>query len=148
MRWMERLGIVRSFNSRQPDVRGRKSIPAQQPDGDAGKQPVRRVPLSFLAAVLPVSTLLTGCQRPKPLPEQGSYAQRLYAERCGACHRAYNPASMTAAMWEVQLEAMGAKIVQAGQPALSPAQQLTILHYLTRHAGNGDAAKDNRYKVE
>ena len=81
--------------------------------------------------------MLTACQQPKRLPEQGSYAQRLYAERCGACHRPYNPASMTAAMWEAQLQAMDAKILQAGQPPLSPAQHLTILDYLKRHAGRG-----------
>ena len=61
--------------------------------------------------------------------------QRLYVDRCGICHRPYNPASMTAAMWETQVEAMRSKIEQAGQPPLSPDQHLTILDYLKRHAG-------------
>ncbi len=42
---------------------------------------------------------------------------------------------MTAAMWEAQVEAMRAKMVQAGQPPLSPQQHLTILDYLRRNAG-------------
>ena len=91
--------------------------------------------LSMLASLLFNSLLFAGCQRPKQLPEQGTYAQQLYVERCGACHRPYSPASMTAAMWEVQVEAMDAKIAQAGQPPLSPQQHLTILDYLKRNAG-------------
>jgi hypothetical protein len=42
---------------------------------------------------------------------------------------------MTAAMWEVQVEVMRAKIAQAGQPPLSGQQDLTILDYLKRNAG-------------
>jgi hypothetical protein len=42
---------------------------------------------------------------------------------------------MTAAMWEVQVETMRAKIAQAGQPPLSPEQLLTILDYLKRNSG-------------
>jgi len=93
------------------------------------------LPLFSLSSFLLASALLAGCQKAHTLPEQGSYAQRLYAERCGGCHRPYNPASMTAAMWEAQVEAMRAKMVQAGQPPLSPQQHLTILDYLRRNAG-------------
>lgn len=91
--------------------------------------------LSLLASLLFTSLLFAGCQKPKSLPEQGTYPQQLYVERCGTCHRPYSPASMTAAMWEAQVEAMDAKIVQAGQPPLSPQQHLTILDYLKRNAG-------------
>ena len=92
------------------------------------------------ATVLITITLLTalacaGCQQHQPLPEQGTYAQRLYVERCGTCHRPYRPSSMTAAMWEVQVEAMDAKIVQAGQPPLSSEESSTIIAYLKRNAG-------------
>src|SRR5215472_11282835 len=69
---------------------------------------------ALLASLLFTDLLFAGCQKPQPLPEQGTYAQRLYVERCGGCHRPYSPASMTAAMWEVQVEAMRAKILQAG----------------------------------
>jgi mono/diheme cytochrome c family protein len=88
-----------------------------------------------LASLLFTSLLFAGCQKSQPLPEQGTYAQQLYANRCGACHRPYSPASMTAAMWEVQVETMRAKIAQAGQPPLSPEQLLTILDYLKRNSG-------------
>jgi hypothetical protein len=91
--------------------------------------------LSPLACLLSVSLLFASCQKSRPLPEQGTYAQQLYVERCGTCHRPYSPASMTAAMWEAQVEAMGAKIVQAGLPPLSSQQHLTILDYLKRNAG-------------
>ena len=91
--------------------------------------------VGWAASLLLACFLYAGCQKPRPLPEQGSYAQRLYAERCGGCHKPYNPASMTAAMWEMQVQAMRAKIAQAGQPPLSPTQDQTILDYLKRNAG-------------
>jgi Dihaem cytochrome c len=91
--------------------------------------------LSHLAFLPFACCLLTDCQKSKPLPEQGTYSQQLYVERCGACHRPYSPASMTAAMWEMQIEAMRLKIAQAGQPPLTPEQHLTILDYLKRNAG-------------
>lgn len=84
----------------------------------------------FLAAV--VTTVCLACR--KPLPEQGTSAEQLYAHRCGSCHRAYSPASMTDAMWEVQLEAMRAKMLQAGQSPLSADEQREILDYLRRNA--------------
>jgi hypothetical protein len=111
-----------------------KSIPPQPP-ALASKKGADSLALWFLTYFLLVATLLAGCQRPRPLPEHGTYAQRLYAERCGGCHRPYSPSSMTAAMWEVQVEAMRVKIAQAGQPPLSPQQHLTILDYLKRNAG-------------
>jgi hypothetical protein len=74
-----------------------------------------------------------GCHR-SALPENGSYAARLYAERCGGCHAAYNPRSMTAAMWEVQVQAMEPRIAQTGRP-LSAAERRAIVEYLTRNAG-------------
>jgi hypothetical protein len=89
-----------------------------------------------IAVPLLTAVLFAGCQRSKPLPEQGTYAQQLYVQRCGVCHRPYRPSSMTAAMWEAQVEAMDAKIEQAGQPPLSPEQHLTILDYLKRNAGS------------
>ncbi len=107
---------------------------------------VRRVRLHLLVAVpflnpAPFASValgllfFAGCSKPKPLPEQGTYAQRLYVERCGTCHRPYSPVSMTAAMWEAQVEAMRPKMAQAGEPPLSPEQHRTILAYLKRNAG-------------
>jgi len=74
-----------------------------------------------------------GC-RESSLPEAGDDAARLYVERCGACHVAYNPRSMTAAMWTVQVDAMEPRMAQAGRP-LSERERRAILDYLTRNAG-------------
>ena len=75
-----------------------------------------------------------GCA-PKPLPELGSPAEQLYANRCGGCHRPYRPSSMTAAMWDEQIVAMRTKIAQAGQPPMSNFEERQILDYLKRNAG-------------
>jgi Dihaem cytochrome c len=87
-------------------------------------------------AVWALATLggFCACNRPAALPEHGSYAARLYVERCGGCHAAYNPRSMTAGMWQVQVQAMEPRMAQAGLP-LSDAERRTILRYLTRNAG-------------
>lgn len=88
-------------------------------------------PLAVVLAAA-VSTLCLACQ--KPLPEQGTSAEQLYSHRCGSCHRAYSPASMTVAMWEMQLDAMQVKMLQAGQSPLSADEQREILEYLQRNA--------------
>lgn len=92
--------------------------------------PSRVLPVALATLVLAV----TGCHR--PLPEPGSPAERLYAERCGNCHRPYQPRSLTAAMWQVQVAAMRRKIAAAGQPPLTPDQDREILEYLQRNAGS------------
>lgn len=86
-------------------------------------------------AVLAAATLsgLAGCNRPA-LPERDTYAAQLYAARCSGCHSLYNPRSMTAAMWEVQVQAMAPRMAQAGRP-LSETERRTIVNYLTRNAG-------------
>ena len=76
---------------------------------------------------------LAGCA--KPLPELGSASEQLYAAKCGSCHSAYNPHSLTAPMWQVQMEAMQVKIAAAGQRPLTPEEQNDILTYLQRNAG-------------
>jgi len=88
----------------------------------------------FLALLAVFALMFAGCQ--KPLPEQDSYAGQLYVRRCGQCHAPYNPHAITAAMWEIQVPKMEAKIAQAGLPPLEPSQKLTILDYLRRNAGN------------
>ncbi len=77
---------------------------------------------------------LSGC-RTAPLPEQGSAAEHLYAQRCGSCHKPYAPSSMTAAMWATQVDAMQPRIAQAGLPPLSVGESRAITDYLERNAG-------------
>jgi hypothetical protein len=75
-----------------------------------------------------------GCA-PKPLPEQGTATEQLYAGRCGACHRPYLPSTMTSAMWAEQVDAMQLKMEQAGEAPLSASEHGAILDYLERNAG-------------
>ena len=72
------------------------------------------------------------CQR--PLPEANSAAAQLYARRCGQCHHAYAPASLTAAMWRIQLEMMEGKMRQNRIAPLTDQERDAILGYLTRNA--------------
>jgi hypothetical protein len=81
------------------------------------------------AALLALVLALAPAACEKPLPELGS------AAKCGSCHRSYNPHSLTAPMWQVQLEAMQVKIAAAGQRPLTPEEQNEILTYLQRNAG-------------
>lgn len=88
----------------------------------------------IIASLLLASILLAGCA--KSLPDSRSPAAQLYAARCGSCHQLYAPRSLTAAMWEIQLNAMQDKIIAAGKPPLTPAEKDQILNYLQRNASN------------
>jgi len=77
---------------------------------------------------------LAACEA-RALPEAKSDAARTYVQRCGQCHRAYDPRSMTRAMWQTQVELMDTKIREAGIEPLTGDQRRTILDYLTRNAG-------------
>src|SRR5262249_38663089 len=88
-----------------------------------------------LAAVTAAAMILLTACHARPLPEAGSDGARTYVERCGQCHRAYDPRSMTEAMWQTQVELMDTKIRQAGMTPLSADQRHIILDYLTRNAG-------------
>lgn len=84
-------------------------------------------------ALLVALLIVAGCAR--RLPEEGGPAARLYQARCGSCHQAYDPRSLTAAMWAMQVGAMGPRIAAAGQAPLTPEEQQAILDYLRRNAG-------------
>jgi mono/diheme cytochrome c family protein len=90
-------------------------------------------PLAMIGAASVI--VVAGCAR-RPLPEAEGQAAQLYAARCGGCHTPYDPRSMTAAMWPMQVDAMTPKLAAAGLPALSEAERRTILDYLQRNAGH------------
>jgi hypothetical protein len=90
-----------------------------------------RIGIAFAAFIF---VTIAGCQQ-QPLPEQDTYAGQLYVRQCGRCHSPYNPHSMTAAMWEVEVPKMEDKIRQTGLPPLEMTQKQTILGYLQRNAG-------------
>jgi hypothetical protein len=77
----------------------------------------------------------SGCATSLPDPE--SPGARLLTERCGGCHRVYAPSTMTAEMWRYQVERMRALFAQRGLRWLSPAEEETLLGYLSAHAGGG-----------
>jgi Dihaem cytochrome c len=87
----------------------------------------------LVIAMVAIAVAIAGCTR--PLPEEGSVSERIYADRCGGCHRPYQPRSMTAAMWQAQVVAMREKIAAAGMPPLTPEQEREVLDYLRRNAG-------------
>ena len=79
-------------------------------------------------------TAAAGCAK-RSLPEADSPVAQLYGERCGARHEAYDPESMTAEMWRIQVDAMIPKLAAAGQ-SLSDADKAAIVAYLKRNAGH------------
>jgi len=90
-----------------------------------------KIAISLGSALLAMA--LAACQR--KLPEENSPAARLYVERCGTCHAAYNPRSLTAAMWDTQMRLMEDKCMrQSGGQPLTAEQRKTILDYLIRNA--------------
>jgi mono/diheme cytochrome c family protein len=97
--------------------------------------PLTLISRGLVATFILVPLLLSACAR-KPLPEAGTPIEQLYAQRCGTCHRAYQPSTLTPAMWELQVDAMQLKINAAGMPTLTPADKQTILAYLERHASS------------
>lgn len=76
---------------------------------------------------------LGACSR--PLPEAGSPAVEVYENRCGSCHRAFDPASMKYALWEMVLPRMDERMRSANLPPLNGEERSTILAYLKRNAG-------------
>jgi Dihaem cytochrome c len=86
--------------------------------------------------ILAISLILalSGCSK-KALPDQASPAAQLYVARCGQCHAAYNPHTMTVEMWRAQVPLMEDKMRQAGLPPLNDGDRQQILDYLTANAG-------------
>jgi mono/diheme cytochrome c family protein len=87
-----------------------------------------------LAGLVILALGLAACSR-RPLPEAGSAAVAVYAERCGGCHRAFDPASMKYALWEMLLPRMEERMRSAGMPPLSGEERDTIRAYLRRNSG-------------
>jgi hypothetical protein len=84
--------------------------------------------------LLGVAVLLASCQSGK-IPDESSYAAQLYLNRCGQCHKPYNPNLMTAAMWAIKVDLMQERMKQTGLAPLTSAERETILKYLTSNAG-------------
>ncbi|HUA32142.1 MAG TPA: hypothetical protein VMA09_00940 [Candidatus Binataceae bacterium] len=89
--------------------------------------------LAVIAIWMTFAIALAGCTK-KPLPNAYSPQAMLYADRCGQCHAAYNPHTMTADMWRIQVPMMEDKMRQAGLPPLTNDERSAILDYLAHYA--------------
>jgi hypothetical protein len=70
------------------------------------------------------------------LPDPETPAAQLYVNRCNGCHRVFAPRSLTAAMWDMQVERMQGEMVRRGLPPLTKAERGTVLAYLHRHSAD------------
>lgn len=68
------------------------------------------------------------------LPEPESAGARLYAARCGGCHRLYAPRSMTGPMWKLTLARMQGELARRGIEPLSADETATLFAYLDAHS--------------
>ncbi len=90
-------------------------------------------PRSWPKRLLGIAVLaLMGCNAKLPEPE--SPGAKLYAERCGTCHRVYAPTSLTFEMWKIQVERKQGVMVRQGLPPLTPEERDVLLAYLKRHS--------------
>ena len=85
-----------------------------------------------LLALGALALIGVGCDARLPEPE--SPGARLYASRCGGCHRIYAPSSLTAAMWDLTVQRMQGELVRRGAPALTTEEQAMLLAYLAQHS--------------
>jgi hypothetical protein len=83
------------------------------------------------ARVLLLIGALAACS--SPLPDEGSASAELYRNRCGSCHRIYQPRALKFPLWEPIVARMETYLRHSRQP-LAEAERETILAYLRQHA--------------
>ena len=79
--------------------------------------------------------LATACGPALPDPETAG--ARVLRARCVGCHRLYAPGSMTAEMWNVQLDRMRTEFARRSVPWLGAEEERALRDYLATHAGQG-----------
>ena len=89
---------------------------------------IRRIGLALML----VYGAAFGCS--PDIPEADTPAARLYVSRCNGCHALHPPGSMTAAMWEMQVERMQGELARRGVPPLTKDEREVLLTYLRRHS--------------
>ncbi len=77
--------------------------------------------------------MMAGCRM--ELPEQGSTAEKLYAEKCALCHPAFHPQTLSAKAWKTIVKRMEKKVkaTKVREP-LTSAERYIILDYLKKHS--------------
>ncbi len=98
----------------------------------AGRAKGNRLRAPRTSLLLTVALAVAGCNA--RLPDPDSPGARLYADRCGTCHRIYAPRSLTFEMWKVQVERKQGVMVRQGLPPLTPEERAVLLDYLKRHS--------------
>jgi hypothetical protein len=86
--------------------------------------------------------LAIGCTPDVPEPE--TRAAQIYVNRCNGCHRVFAPGSMTAAMWDMQVERMQGEMVRRGLPPLTKEEREIVLSYLHRHSASAQPTEVTR----
>ena len=84
--------------------------------------------------LLVVVAFLAACSR--SLPDPDSAGARTYRLRCEPCHRLHDPGSLTAAMWEMQLDRKQPMLVRSGLSPLTGRERQLILSYLQAHSSD------------
>jgi mono/diheme cytochrome c family protein len=97
------------------------------------------MPLGLRAFVLCL-VLVAACSPALPDPE--SAGAQIYQVRCSGCHRLYDPGSMTAAMWEMQVNRMQPELARRAVNPLTEQERHLVLSYLRAHSS--DAAGSAR----
>ena len=87
---------------------------------------------ALLAVV--ASVLLGACTR--ELPDPASAGARLYRDRCSGCHLLFAPGSLTAAMWELQVDRMQPVLARGERGPLTAEERRVMLEYLQAHSTN------------
>ena len=89
-------------------------------------------------ALIVCALLLAACDT--PLPDPQSAGGQIYQVRCSGCHRLYEPRSLTAAMWEVQIKRMQEEMVRRGVNPLTEQEHHLVMSYLKAHSSDAAAA--------
>jgi len=87
-------------------------------------------PLAALVCLL----LLAACETPIPDPQ--SAGAQVYQVRCSGCHRVYDPGTMTAAMWEIQLQRMQEEMLRRAVNPLTEQEHHLVMSYLKAHSSD------------
>ncbi len=90
-----------------------------------------RALLGVASLLLP---LVAACST--PLPDPQSAGAQVYEVRCSGCHPVYSPRSLTAAMWEVQVDRMQHEMLRRAVNPLTEQEQYLVLSYLKAHASD------------
>jgi len=93
---------------------------------------------SLAAVACTLVLLVAGCST--PLPDPQSAGAQVYKVRCSTCHALYAPGSLTAAMWEVQVDRMQSVMQRAAVNPLTEQERFLVLSYLKAHATDAPAA--------